>query len=461
MESTNPALSWRCGAARALALVIPLAASGCIDAVIGDIDVCKYDGKEYGINESFPARDGCNTCTCDKTGSVSCTEIGCIVDGGPALDSGVPAQDSGGPGSDSGRPSSDSGGPSFDSGGPSNGTCTHDGQVYKLGERFRHSDGCNTCSCTDFGVACTLLACTAPCKDGDKVYYEGESFPASDGCNTCSCGRNGAIACTEKACTNPCGDSIASDPMTGAPVRSSCGVCTYGGRIYSEGEGFPAVDGCNKCTCGADGSVGCTKIGCPGGKTCEYSGKVYQIGDAFPDELGCNSCSCTESGVACTLRYCDPRLACSFGNRSFASGSSVLCSDGCNSCLCNDGSWSSTDRACSALPKVERCTGVEGAAKARVLYLDGDALALEVGMGGCANTEPAFKLCFDGAFAESHPVQTRLRVVAEELTSCSAWTMQNKVFDLTPLREAFREAYQSSSGVIIVGLTGDSVEYKF
>lgn len=437
MQTTRSHRSWRRIAALALTLAAPLASVGCIDAVIGDIDVCKYDGKGYSINESFPASDGCNTCTCEKTGTVSCTEKACSSDAGATPGGG---------------------------GNGGSGTCSYDGHMYKVGESFKDTDGCNTCSCTEMGVACTLIACVGSCKDGDKVYFEGQRFPASDGCNTCTCGSDGSIACTEKACSNPCSDPMAGDlvPPRDLPLPQNCGVCNYGGQTYREGESFAAVDGCNMCRCGAGGSVGCTKIGCPSGMTCEFNGKIYKVGDSFPDELNCNSCSCTSTGVACTARYCDPGLACSYGKHSFASGVSVLCSDGCNSCLCNGGMWSSTDAACPALPKVERCTGEEaGAPKARVLYLDGDALVLEVGMGGCANTTPAFRLCFDGSFAESFPVQTRLRVVPNEVTSCSAWTTQQKVFDLTPLRDAYRDAYQTSSGTISVGLPGDSVTYSF
>lgn len=432
MEITKAHLSPRRSAALALVLSAPLASAGCIDAIIGEIDVCTYEGEGYALGERFPAADGCNTCTCEKTGSVSCTEIACSLDGGSAPDGG------------------------------NGGTCSYGGSVYDVGETFKGTDGCNTCSCTEEGVACTLVGCVSTCRDGENVYFEGQSFPASDGCNTCTCGAGGHIGCTERACSNPCSENSASDPATGAPLPPDCGVCNYGGQTYAEGESFPATDGCNTCRCGADGNVGCTKIGCPGGKTCEYDGKVYQIGDTFRDELDCNGCTCTETGVACTLRYCDPALACRIGDRQFASGASVVCSDGCNSCLCNAGSWSSTDAACGPLPKVERCTGVEaGAPKARVLYLDGDVVALEVGMGGCADTAPAFKLCFDGSFAESFPVQTRLRIVPDEPSACSAWTTQDRVFDLTPLRDAYREAYQTSSGAINAALPGDTIQYVF
>jgi hypothetical protein len=40
---------------------------------------CTYAGVGYQAGQSFPAEDGCNSCSCEADGSVSCTEIGCQV----------------------------------------------------------------------------------------------------------------------------------------------------------------------------------------------------------------------------------------------------------------------------------------------------------------------------------------------------------------------------------------------
>jgi hypothetical protein len=48
-----------------------------------------------------------------------------------------------------------------------------------------------------------------------------------------------------------------------ASVVCSDGIpCLYNGVIYSDGDAFPAEDGCNTCTC-ASGSVACTEAFCP------------------------------------------------------------------------------------------------------------------------------------------------------------------------------------------------------
>ncbi len=43
----------------------------------GPGEVCEYNGETYDVGETFPAGDGCNTCTCMEGGEVACTEIAC------------------------------------------------------------------------------------------------------------------------------------------------------------------------------------------------------------------------------------------------------------------------------------------------------------------------------------------------------------------------------------------------
>jgi hypothetical protein len=79
------------------------------------------------------------------------------------------------------------------------------------------------------------------------TYDVGDTFPSPDGCNTCSCTAQG-IACTERACANDGG---------------SAPGCDYNGHHYASGQnGFPSDDGCNSCSCGADGNVMCTAMAC-------------------------------------------------------------------------------------------------------------------------------------------------------------------------------------------------------
>ena len=38
-------------------------------------------------------------------------------------------------------------------------SCQYGGKTYKSGEGFPSEDGCNSCSCVDGEIACTLMAC--------------------------------------------------------------------------------------------------------------------------------------------------------------------------------------------------------------------------------------------------------------------------------------------------------------
>ena len=78
-------------------------------------------------------------------------------------------------------------------------------------------------------------------------------------------GRGGANSSTGGA--GPGGRGGASNNAGGAGPGGRTGAmnCTYGGQTHPVGASFPATDGCNTCTCGANGSVGCTKIGCVDG----------------------------------------------------------------------------------------------------------------------------------------------------------------------------------------------------
>src|SRR4051812_19743281 len=51
---------------------------------------------------------------------------------------------------------------------------------------------------------------------GGTRYHSGDSFPSEDGCNTCSCGAQGDVACTLRACALPDAGSGDSIQCTGA-----------------------------------------------------------------------------------------------------------------------------------------------------------------------------------------------------------------------------------------------------
>jgi hypothetical protein len=289
------------------------------------------------------------------------------------------------------------------------------------------------------------------CRYDGRNYDVGDSFPDSDGCNTCSCEDDGEVACTLRGCAD---------------------VCEYNGQVFMIGSSFPDADGCNTCTCSDDGSVACTERACDPGAGCNYDGQHYEAGETFQDADGCNTCSCEMDGqVACTLIDCGcegpmcppPGDGCSMGDTQFETGATVLCPDGCNECGCDmDGSWSSTDAACAPLPRIERCERtMQVWPTLAPLYVSGDALAVNVTYsGGCE--QHTFKLCWDGSFLESSPVQVGIWAIdtSEVVDTCEALPTEPRVFDLGPLRDAYTEAYDTMTGTIILNFDEGSDRYE-
>jgi hypothetical protein len=93
----------------------------------------------------------------------------------------------------------------------------------------------------------------------------------------------------------------------------------------------------------------------------------------------------------------------------------------------------------------------------------GDVLELELSYGGGCE-EHTFWLEWDGAFLESHPVQSRL-VLRHEARGdgCMALISGTRRFELTPVKEAWRQGYQRTEGTISLHVEGapGSVLYTF
>jgi hypothetical protein len=69
-------------------------------------------------------------------------------------------------------------------------------------------------------------------------------------------------------------------------------------------------------------------------------------------------------------------------------------------------------------------------------------------------------VCWDEAFLESFPVQAHLELQATAISPCTAAVVDLQV-DLSRLRDAYRTAYQSRSGTIVVSVGAVSDRYEF
>ena len=122
-------------------------------------------------------------------------------------------------------------------------TTTHaaEGGEYKVGDSFKSPDGCNDCSCTSLGIACTLKECGggAPGSPPRACSAEAKICP-----NGSAVGRTGpncefalcpATECTDEAKACPDGSSVGrtGPGCTFAPCPAS--VCTDDAKQCSDG----------------------------------------------------------------------------------------------------------------------------------------------------------------------------------------------------------------------------------
>lgn len=86
--------------------------------------------------------------------------------------------------------------------------------------------------------------------------------------------------------------------------------------------------------------------------------------------------------------------------------------------------------------------------------IDGDTLSATVSYsGGCRQHD--FTLVPSSAFMESNPVQINVTVAHDAHEDpCEAYPTEDYIFDLTPIKTLYQEAYRSDEGVIVLHLWG-------
>lgn len=238
----------------------------------------------------------------------------------------------------------------------------------------------------------------------------------------------------------------------------AAGTTSMGGGACEPGD-VMMMD-CNTCSCTEDGQWACTEIGCASSGA--DSGGACDPADMPVDE--CNQCSCVGGEWLCTAIGCDPTVGSTSDSGGGTCDPADNPTDGCNECTCADGQWECTDRACPETPPVGICGPTDPTDPIVVTNaaLDGDTLVVSVEHGGGCVAH-GYGSCWDGSFAESDPVQTWLQINHEDNDDpCDAIVAQDVTFDLTPMRDAWIDAYQQPSGTMVVHVADwGSVDYTF
>jgi hypothetical protein len=79
--------------------------------------------------------------------------------------------------------------------------------------------------------------------------------------------------------------------------------------------------------------------------------------------------------------------------------------------------------------------------------------------GGCG--QHVYRVCWSGDFLQSNPVQAALFVQHRGEDPCDAIVRQPLALDLGVLSAAYRRAYQTERGTIMLRLDGGSARYEF
>ncbi len=238
---------------------------------------CIYNGVNYPTG-TIPAN---TCCICGSDGSVSCANNTACGNKGTGGSTGV--------------------------GGSTSVTCVYNNANYAVGASFKSSDGCNSCTCTSNGIACTELACAA----GGSSSVGGAT--GTSGCVTAAdC--KGALPALCEQCTDGSSGCAHYVCNSGSCEIAYCGTvgCTYESVDYAAGSSFKSTDGCNTCSCSATGQVTCTTLPCPisGTGGASSAGGSGQGGSSSCPAIPLVMPKCT-NGTAILQR--DPTTGCATG----------------------------------------------------------------------------------------------------------------------------------------------------
>ena len=153
----------------------------------------------------------------------------------------------------------------------------------------------------------------------------------------------------------------AQPPTVICEAPSDVCVCEHNGKYYAANAQFQ--DDCNTCTCGENGSVGCTKIGCPQPQACgglvDPGCPAGQYCD-YPIEALCGAAdgtgTCSKPSEVCEDIY---KPVCSCGDETFGNaceaaraGKSIAYQGECQGSVCGGlrGGQCSDSQFCSYAP---------------------------------------------------------------------------------------------------------------
>jgi hypothetical protein len=177
------------------------------------------------------------------------------------------------------------------------------------------------------------------CIHEGNYYEEGASFLASDGCNTCSCGQAGVVGCTQIACGS-C-QEVTESYQTAINAAKTCDPQTNGQCSQLITEGLA-------CSCGAfanaDNAAAIAAV---------QAAQENYASRACGGNVACGACAEVTSAYCSAEGRCETRsdapggVGCMVGGVVYESGASGIDDPfSCNTCSCLDGQLACTEINC-------------------------------------------------------------------------------------------------------------------
>jgi cysteine-rich repeat protein len=189
---------------------------------------------------------------------------------------------------------------------------------YKIGDRYPAPDGCNTCTCTESGIACTERSCTLK-----KCFTSGEcaqseicSVEEGDCRYPCPVGavciQACAGVCIPKSASVVCGNGVCEDGESAVPDRTGSSLycpqdCSISGPVC--GDAICDSGEADEYRLGDEGPIlirrGICAKDCEGGLTaCEQKKKSIDV--LFAKNIACD----TDDDCTVFARGCSPYQTC-------------------------------------------------------------------------------------------------------------------------------------------------------
>lgn len=178
---------------------------------------CIYAGQTYQVGDSFPAQDGCNTCSCEPDGNVACTLLGCD-------------------------------------------SCEDVSNRYAGAlESAKACEPSQPSQCSKLVIEGLACGCEAFVNAGQVEALAAASL-AQEQYRKLSCGEGIVCGPCQAPLSAYCSAAGRCEPVHDNQAGAGCKV---NGVVYRSGAGgIPDPVSCNQCTCN-DGQLSCTDIGCP------------------------------------------------------------------------------------------------------------------------------------------------------------------------------------------------------